>query len=368
MKKHLTHLAALVLSGAIALSFVGCADTPAETTTEPAATTTAATTTAQTTTAENTTTVATTTAQTTTETTTAAPTPAEATTTAEETTTAAAAFSAEDIAAHAELPIWGEGTECIPNFNSRPRIPVIPSVVPYLVEGSDACVVIYPGGGYYQLSWDSEGTVIAKAYNEKGISAFVVRYRYYPHGASNEILADGQRAIQFIRYYAEDFGIDPEKIAVCGFSAGGHLAMVVSQHAPTENLAGDAIGEVSSAPNACILSYAVTTLVAGSSQSTAQNFLTAANLNNEEMIAKYSYGHNLVAMPDTFIWYSTRDTTVDYKMNSEALAAALQAIGTNVKCIAYQDGGHGIGLATTYNQASGWHAASVDFLNAVFAD
>ena len=367
--KNITRFLALLLAGALTFALVGCGDAPVETTTEPISTTTAVTTTAETTTAETTTVATEVTTETTTETTTEATTTTEETTT-EETTTEAPkpAISAEDITNHAELPLWGETTA--PHMIERPNRPsMTPTIVPYVVEGADTAVIIYPGGGYYQLSWDSEGKEIAKAYNEKGISAFIVRYRYYPYAAGDGILADGQRAVQFVRYYAEDFGIDPEKIAVCGFSAGGHLAMAVAQHAPEENLIGDAIGEVSAAPNACILCYPVTTFEPGtSSGSTPLNFLGKDNVNNADLIAKYSYGYNLAAMPDTFIWYGEKDTTVDPAKNSVALANALVAIGTNVQCIAYSDAGHGVGLASTYNNASKWHAASVDFLAAAFAE
>ncbi len=374
MKKQIIRSIALVLVGVMLLAFSGCGgEASVETTTEPIVETTTtammtATTTEATTTVAMTTEITTeeTTVETTTETTTEETTTEETTT--EETTTAAPepAISADDIANHTALPLWPEGE--IPYFIERARPVQTPAVKPYIVEGSKSCVLIFPGGGYGSLSTNIEGDNVAAAYNAQGVSAFVVHYRCYPYG-KEAILADALRAVQFVRYYAEDFGIDENQIAVCGFSAGGHLAMLSCQYTPEENLAGDEIGEVSSAPNACILSYAVTTLEPGTSSGiTPTNFLGNKNKEDPELIAKYSYTYNLAAMPDTFIWCGDRDTSVDYKKNSLALADALTAIGTNVEYTCYSGIGHGVGLASDNTNASKWLANSVKFITDAFAE
>ncbi len=244
---------------------------------------------------------------------------------------------------------------------------VTATISAYIVDGSDSAVIIFPGGGYFQLSVDSEGTKVAEAYNKAGISAFVVTYRYKSKTDTvsaydgRATLADGQRAVQFVRYYSDVFGIDKNKIAVCGFSAGGHLAMLTCQHEPETNLVNDVIGAESSKPNACILAYAVTTLGDGTYSTMPPNFL-GSNATNSAEIAKYSYGYNIEAMPDTFIFYSVLDTTVNPQKNSEAIAKALRDAGKNVVLKAYSDGGHGSGLGTKYANFSKWHGESVEFL------
>jgi len=262
-----------------------------------------------------------------------------------------------EIANHTTKSLWHEGE--VP-FHLEEATNYA-TITPYIVDGSDEAVIIYPGGGYYQLSTVGEGSNIAKAYNEKGISAFVVTYRYQPYNG-NAILADGQRAVQYVRYFAEDFGVNPDKIAVLGFSAGGHLATMVCQHTPVENLANDAIGEVSSKPNAVVLGYAVTTLGDGTYYTMPGIFLGEENKENASLIAKYSYGNNIYAMPPAFIFYSTLDTLVNPEKNSVALANAMTAAGKTVEIHGYTDGTHGVGLGASYAEFSKWLEASCEFL------
>ena len=263
---------------------------------------------------------------------------------------------ADTIKNHTKIPLWDE--ENIPYFiEDGGRDATIQT---YLAEGADASVVIFPGGGYFQLSEESEGTAVAEAYNEQGFNAFVVCYRYEPYDG-RATLADGQRAIQYVRYHAETFGIDPDKIAVCGFSAGGHLSVMTAEHAPEENLAGDAVGACSSLPNACILAYPVTTLGDGTYVTMPRIFLGDKETDETE-IAKYSYPTNLDLMPPTFVFYSEKDSLVDYAKNSVAFADAMRAAGKTVVCKSYPDGEHGVGLGTPYKEYSAWVADSVQFL------
>ena len=102
-----------------------------------------------------------------------------------------------------------------------------PFLLPYLSEGSDQAVVICPGGAYLTKSMVTEGEQIAELLNEAGISAFVLWYRSYPYREPIMFL-DAQRAIRYVRYHAADFGINPNKIGLLGFSAGGNLAGVTS--------------------------------------------------------------------------------------------------------------------------------------------
>ena len=101
----------------------------------------------------------------------------------------------------------------------------VPVLVPYLVEGSDRCVILCPGGAYLTKSVDSEGSEVAEFLNQAGISAFVLWYRSYPYHAPLMYL-DCQRAVRYVRFHAAEFGISPDKIAAAGFSAGGNLCGV----------------------------------------------------------------------------------------------------------------------------------------------
>lgn len=97
-----------------------------------------------------------------------------------------------------------------------------PYLIPYLVPGSDRCVISCPGGAYLTKSMDNEGEDVAAFLNKAGISCFVLWYRSYPY-RNPVMFRDCQRAIRYVRYHAKDYGIDPEKIGLLGFSAGGNL-------------------------------------------------------------------------------------------------------------------------------------------------
>ena len=285
---------------------------------------------------------------------------------------------------HPLLPLYGNNP--IPYYNETFAAKMVnyssngsgsatdnnPTIAPYLVEGAKKCVIIFPGGGYFQRSDEGEGIKIANEYNKNGYSAFVVRYRVGDSSTPKEgynvdaILSDGQRAVQFVRYNAKEFGIYPNKIAVCGFSAGGHLSMMVSQNEHKGNVVGDRIGEISSLANATILSYAVTTMGTGTF-STMPKILSGddPDLKNE-IIAKYSGELNVTtATPPTFIWYGKADTAVSPQYNSIAYYNALQSAGVYAEKYSYTGIGHGVGLSAGSGDTA-WHARSVQFLNKIF--
>ncbi|GGO01837.1 alpha/beta hydrolase [Saccharibacillus kuerlensis] len=102
----------------------------------------------------------------------------------------------------------------------------VPRLIPYLVPGSDRCILVVPGGGYMLKSDQLEGEGIARSLNEEGISAFVLEYRLNPYKAPVPFL-DLQRAIRYVRFHAHKYGIHPDKIGAIGFSAGGHMIAAV---------------------------------------------------------------------------------------------------------------------------------------------
>ena len=135
----------------------------------------------------------------------------------------------------------------------------VPILVPYLVENSDRCVILCPGGAYLTKSMDSEGAEVAAVLNDAGISAFVLWYRSYPYRAPLMYL-DCQRSVRYVRYHASEYGVDPEKIAVAGFSAGGNLCGVEAlcfgnKPVEFEGYTPDEIDAVDGAPSALGLIY-----------------------------------------------------------------------------------------------------------------
>ena len=105
---------------------------------------------------------------------------------------------------------------CSMNYEDEPYL------VAYPVEGAKYCVLDVPGGAYLSVSMDNEGEVVAKRLNAQGISVFVLRYRTYPYKFPS-MFTDCQRAIRWLIAHAKDYGYDPEKISMIGYSAGGNL-------------------------------------------------------------------------------------------------------------------------------------------------
>lgn len=245
---------------------------------------------------------------------------------------------------HEPFYLWSD-TDHIPYWNESLAESDIPRLAPYLIEGEGLpCVIICPGGGYKNLSWEQEGTEIASYANTAwGMQAFVLSYRVAPSDYRSS-LSDVLRAIRYVRYYAKDLGVDPNRIAVMGFSAGGHLACMSAQHFDGGK-AGDAIDHVSSRPDAAILCYPVITL-SGSwkHEGSATRFL-GEEINNTELAKRFSGEEGVREdMPPVFLFHSKTDKTVPYR-NSEELAKAMEAAGLSYTFKLYQSGGHGCSLA-----------------------
>ncbi|MCQ2429528.1 MAG: alpha/beta hydrolase [Clostridia bacterium] len=278
-------------------------------------------------------------------------------------------FTADDVSAHREIPLFADME--IPFYDEK--VGLAPTIAPYLVEGSTACVVIFPGGGYFQRTDGGEGIEIAEAYNAAGLSAFVVRYRYDAAGVSGSvtydrhaIMADAQRAVQFVRYYADEFGISRDKVAVCGFSAGGHLAMVIAEHADElyEGASESAIGWCDSHPDALVLGYPLVNMK--NAYYTVPIIFLNGEQKDPDAIAKYSYTYRLEALPPTFMFAYKKDDTVSVRLNAQAMQKDMEEAGLRVECYLFNDGAHGIGLGKNYADYSRWHDLSVAFLKDVF--
>ncbi len=134
--------------------------------------------------------------------------------------------------------------------------PALSVHLPPAEKANGTAVIVTPGGGYYVLASDHEGLQVAKALNRYGITAFVLRYRVQPDYAPSVSLIDAQRAIRFVRHHAERYDIDPKRIGMLGFSAGGHLtAACGTQYDAGNPDAEDPIEQASSRPNFLVPIY-----------------------------------------------------------------------------------------------------------------
>lgn len=155
------------------------------------------------------------------------------------------------------IKLWNDGTP--PGYNSEYGEDV-PGMIPFILKGEKqrAAVIVCPGGGYCGKA-PHEGKPVAKWLNTAGVSAFVLDYRVYPYQHPYPLM-DAKRAIRYVRYHAAQWGIDPDRIGILGFSAGGHLASTAGTHFDDGNPdSDDPIEKVSSRPDAMILCYPVIT-------------------------------------------------------------------------------------------------------------
>ena len=215
-----------------------------------------------------------------------------------------------------------------------------PSMTYYPAKGdSKAAIVIYAGGGYSHRA-RHEGEGYAEYFSEAGFHCFVTHYRTNPNVFPVELL-DARRAVRYVRYHAEEFGIDPCKIAVMGSSAGGHLAALVSTYRDSIDGEGvDEIDNVDPTPNAQVLCYPVL-----DPQGHLGSYVCL--LGNQAFKSKWrSVTPALIAdekTPICFMWHCEGDKVVD-AANTLRYATRLLELGISQETHIYPFGRHGIGL------------------------
>lgn len=268
------------------------------------------------------------------------------------------------------LPLWPDE---IPNRKSsqtkesadtsdviRIRNVQEPTIAVYLPSNrisTGQAMIICPGGGYAILAYDLEGTDIAKWLNAHGIAAIVLKYRLPDNDSNTEPhltpLMDAQQAMKRVRENAGKWSIDPQKIGVMGFSAGGHLASTLGTHF-----------DETSRPNFMALLYPVISM-----QEELTHMGSRINLLGEkpsaEQITYYSNEEQVKPnTPPTFIVHSTDDGAVPVE-NSLRFYEALKQHKIPTEMHIYPYGGHGYGLATGRGYLSTWPDRLIDWLRSV---
>lgn len=239
----------------------------------------------------------------------------------------------------------------------------IPTLTPYLApkdKATGAAIIVCPGGGYGHLA-DHEGGPVAEWLNSVGVTAFVLKYRLGPTYHHPAPLQDAARAIRTVRARAKEWGLDPQRVGILGFSAGGHLAATAGTHfdagAPD---ASDAIERVSSRPDLMILIYPVITMRDATHGGSRKNLLgeqpspeLVKLLSNEEQVTKET--------PPAFLVHTMTDATVPVE-NSMMFAAALRKAGVPFEFHLYERGPHGFGLGTKDPILGSWPGRCADWL------
>ncbi|MFC5989183.1 alpha/beta hydrolase [Marinicrinis lubricantis] len=247
--------------------------------------------------------------------------------------------------------LWPEGAPHAMGTESEDQ----PYLEPYLIEAGEKetpCVIVFPGGGY-QYRADHEGAPIAQWLNSLGISAFVLHYRVKPYSYPVPLI-DAQRAIRYVRTHAQEWQIDPNRIGILGFSAGGHLAASAGVHFDFGvQDAPDPVDRISSRPDLMVLCYPVITF--------AKPYTHDGSMHNQlgpepdkALIEKLSCERQVKAgTSPAFLWHTAEDGAVPVE-NSLMMASALSKHQVPFELHVFPHGGHGMGMAEKDEAVSQW--------------
>lgn len=235
--------------------------------------------------------------------------------------------------------LWGE------NSNNGVTLEYYPPIQ----KSTDVAVVIFPGGAY-QARANHEGEGYARLLNTFGITAFVVNYRVFPNHFPAPLL-DARRAMRFVRFKAEEFGIDKNKVLAMGSSAGGHLTALLSTYCEDLAEEKDDLIQEEYLPNGQILCYPVI-----SSEESISHKRSFENLLGDLYEKRAEYSPDLLVnqtTPPAFIWHTAEDDCVPC-INSYRYAEALTKQKILVELHIFPQGGHGLGLAPNFPYVAQW--------------
>ena len=245
-------------------------------------------------------------------------------------------------------------------------IPTLTIFDPQSGHGNGSAIVVLPGGGYSHLAGNLEGRQVADWFTSRGFTAFVLQYRLTSNGYVLPVpLLDARRAMQMVRARAQDYKIDPARVGIIGFSAGGHLAALASvQPVDGKPEADDPIERVSSRPDFLVLGYPW--IGAITADTSILSYCDKFSLMDRCEALRTAYSPDLFVTkntPSTFIYHTTDDGTVPVEQGVRFYMAALKA-GVPVEMHIFSHGHHGTGLGTGMATLDQWPALLETWLRA----
>lgn len=242
------------------------------------------------------------------------------------------------------FPLWsGKAPLAVGDTaTDKPELTVYKAAKP-----NGTAVVVCPGGGYGFLANDHEGKQVAEFLNGIGVTAFVLKYRIAtkdrPGPLGDAPLLDAQRALRTVRAKAKDYDIDPKRIGIWGFSAGGHLASTATTHFDAGKKDGDDIDKTSCRPDFAILAYPVISMEAGVTHGGSRRNLIG-DKPDDKLIGFFSNEKHVTnETPPVFIFHTTADTAV-LAENPVRFYLACKKAKVPVEMHIYEKGKHGVGL------------------------
>ncbi|MBC7856724.1 MAG: alpha/beta hydrolase [Pirellulaceae bacterium] len=250
--------------------------------------------------------------------------------------------------------LWPSGTPDAKGTEAKDK----PTLIIYLPEKEKAnggAIVICPGGGYGGLAMDHEGHQIARWLNDNGIAGFICDYRHRGKGYGHPApLEDAQRAIRIVRSRAKEFNVDPAKVGILGFSAGGHLtSSAVTHFDKGKTDSKDPIDQVSCRPDFGVLCYPVIAFNEKFTHVGSQHNLLGKDA-PEELVKTMSSEKQVTAeTPPCFLWHTYEDTGVPPE-NSIVFYLACIKNKVPAELHVYEKGRHGVGLGKSIAGTENW--------------
>jgi len=233
-------------------------------------------------------------------------------------------------------------------------------------KNTGAAVVVFPGGGYQTLAIDLEGTEVCDWLTPKGITCVLLKYRVTdvgpypksgPYPESSMALEDAQRSVRLIRFHAAEWHIDPHKIGVLGFSAGGHLSVAMSVHFDKRLYSAvDAADQISCRPDFAVVIYPGHLSLSAAEWDAKQGATKFAIPHSPGVDANLALNldlHITSQTPPTFLLQAENDN-VDSVYDALSYYIALQRAGVPAEMHLYAEGGHAFGLRRTKFPITGW--------------
>lgn len=254
---------------------------------------------------------------------------------------------------HTVIVLWPGGAPGAKGTTPADK-PDITVFLPNKAKATGTAVLVCPGGGYAMEAMDKEGYKVAEWLNSFGVAAFVLKYRHgnrYRYPAPFE---DATRAMRLIRSRAATWNIDPDRLGIMGFSAGGHLASTVGTHWDRgDSSSGDKLKHFSSRPDFMILIYPVITMEDSFTHEGSKHELLGPHPDPKLVELLSNEKHVNADTPPTFLVQATTDPVVPVQ-NSVAFYEALHKHHVPVEMHLYEQGPHGFGLARQYPLLSTW--------------
>ena len=257
------------------------------------------------------------------------------------------------------VPLWSDG---VPNARETGKNgnPTLTIYAPSAAKRVGAAVIICPGGGYGGLAVDKEGVKPALFFNELGVTAFVLRYRLSPYRHPIP-LGDAQRAIRLVRARGAEWGVDPSRVGIMGFSAGGHLSATAAVYFDDGKPgATDRVERQSCRPDFAVLCYPVISMTTEYTHKGSRRNLLGEDhpLAMRELVSVEK--HVTAQTPPTFLFHTDGDRGV-VPENSVLFYLALRRAKVPAELHIYETGPHGVGLypkdevlATWPGRLAGW--------------